>query len=76
MYFIKDNNSNKVVQVAFYDKENRHYKRMDWDHEHREFIKGEPHIQFIDNKEYRAPNKEEQKIFNMLKERNFEYDED
>lgn len=75
MYFIKDSYSNKIVQVAFYNEENRHYKRMDWEHNHREFKQGEPHIQFLDNKEYRAPNKEEQKIFDMLKERNFEYDE-
>lgn len=70
-YYIYNNEKKRITQVVFYDENNKLERRMDWEHGHKEFKKGTPHIQYFDSEFTRNPNNEELKHFNLLKENNF-----
>ncbi len=71
IYIIYAPDKKRITYVAFYDKNNQFYKRMDWEHSHYEFPKGKPHIQYLNNNITREPNPEELEIFKKIKEQNF-----
>ena len=71
VYLIYAPDKKKISQVAYYNDNNEIYKRMDWEHEHKNFKKGIPHIQYYETNYTRNPNEEELKLFNKIKENNF-----
>lgn len=74
IYFYYSKKKKAIIRVGFYDENHTLIKRMDWDHTHKDFKKGTPHIQYFTDNEAHALNEEEQKIFDELKRRNFQYE--
>lgn len=71
-YVIYDRDKKRITQVAFYDPNHEVDRRMDWEHGHKEFLIGSPHVQSFANNSTRQANEYEQKIFNEIKRRNFQ----